>query len=173
MNKSAFLLSIIILFSIVSVSAQRFAFIDTEYILENIPEYQAAQMELNQLSQQWQTEIEAKFAEVEQLYRDYQAEAVLLPDEMRRQREEQIIQQEREAKELQMKRFGREGDLFQKREELIKPLQDQIYTAIEEIASRENFAIVFDKAGGGGNIIYSDVRHDLSDRVLQSMGYRR
>lgn len=170
--KKSFFLSIIILFSILSVSAQRFAFIDTEYILENIPEYQAAQLELNQISQQWQTEIEAKFAEVEALYRDYQAEAVLLPEEMRRQREEQIIQREREAKELQMRRFGREGDLFKKREELIKPLQDQIYNAIEEIASRENYAIIFDKAGGS-NIIYSDVRHDLSDRVLQSMGYRR
>ena len=171
MKKLTFL-SAIILLSTFSVLGQRFAYIDTEYILENIPEYQAAQMELNQLSQQWQAEIEAKFSEIETMYREYQAESVLLPDEMRQQREEQIIAREREAKELQMKRFGRDGDLFKKREELVKPLQDQIYTAIEEIATRGNYAVIFDKAGGG-NMIYSDVRYDLSDEVLQRMGYRR
>ncbi len=170
--KKITLISAVILLSVFTALGQRFAYIDTEYILENIPEYQAAQMELNQLSQQWQTEIEAKFSEVEQMYREYQAESVLLPDDLRRQREEQIIAREREAKELQMKRFGRNGDLFKKREELVKPLQDQIYTAIEEIATRGNYAVIFDKAGGG-NMIYSDVRYDLSDEVLQRMGYRR
>jgi outer membrane protein len=96
---------------------------------------------------------------------------MLLPEEMRKEREEQIIAMERAAKELQMQRFGREGDLFKKREELVKPIQDQIYTAIEDIATRGNYAIIFDKASGG-NIIYSDVRFDLSDEVLQKMGYR-
>ncbi len=171
MKKLAFV-SIITMLSVFSVLGQRFAYVDTEYILENIPEYQAAQMELNQLSQRWQSDIEAKFNEIDRMYREYQAEAVVLPEEMRRQREEQIIEKEREAKELQMQRFGREGDLFKKREELVKPLQDQIYNAIEEIATRGNYAIIFDKAGGG-NMIYSDVRHDLSDEVLQRMGYRR
>lgn len=171
MKKLAFV-SMITLLSVFSVLGQRFAYVDTEYILENIPEYQAAQMELNQLSEQWQSEIEAKFAEIDRMYRDYQAESVVLPEEMRQQKEEEIIAKEREAKELQMRRFGREGDLFKKREELVKPLQDQIYNAIEEIATRGNYAIIFDKAGGG-NMIYSDVRHDLSDEVLQKMGYRR
>lgn len=171
MKKLAFV-SIITFLSVFSVLGQRFAYVDTEYILENIPEYQAAQMELNQLSERWQSEIETKFNEIDRMYRDYQSEAVVLPEEMRRQREEQIIEKEREAKDLQMRRFGREGDLFKKREELVKPLQDQIYNAIEEIATRGNYAIVFDKAGGG-NMIYSDVRHDLSDEVLQKMGYRR
>ncbi|TVQ11709.1 MAG: OmpH family outer membrane protein [Bacteroidetes bacterium] len=171
MKKLAFV-SIITFLSVFSVLGQRFAYVDTEYILENIPEYQAAQMELNQLSERWQSEIETKFAEIDRMYRDYQAESVLLPEEMRRQREEQIIGKEREAKELQMRRFGREGDLFKQREQLVKPLQDQIYNAIEEIATRGNYAIIFDKAGGG-NMIYSDVRHDLSDEVLQKMGYRR
>lgn len=171
MKKLAFV-SIITFLSVFSVLGQRFAYVDTEYILENIPEYQAAQLELNQLSEQWQSEIESKFAEIDRMYREYQAESVVLPDEMRRQKEEQIIEKEQEAKDLQMRRFGREGDLFKKREELVKPLQDQIYNAIEEIATRGNYAIVFDKAGGG-NMIYSDVRHDLSDEVLQKMGYRR
>jgi outer membrane protein len=170
--KKLALVSLLGLFFTIAVHGQRFAYIDTEYILQNIPEFQAAQQELNQLSQQWQTEIEAKFQEVERLYRDYQAESMLLPEEMRRRREEQIVNAEKEAKDLQMKRFGREGDLFKRREELVKPLQDQIFKAIEEIASRGNYAVIFDKAGGG-NMIYSDTRFDLSDEVLQRMGYRR
>jgi outer membrane protein len=170
MKKLVFV-SIFALLSTFSVLGQRFAYIDSDYILENIPEYQAAQMQLNQLSQQWQTEIEAEFAEIDRMYREYQAESVLLPEEMRLQREEQIIAKEKEAKDLQMKRFGREGDLFKKREELMKPLQDQIYTAVQDIATKGNYAIIFDKTGSN-NMIYSDVRFDLSDEVLQKMGYR-
>lgn len=170
MKKIVFVFTIAVL-TIFTTYGQRFAYVDTEYILENIPEYQAAQMELNQLSEQWQAEIETKFEEIDKMYREYQAESVLLPEEMRVEREEQIIAAEREAKELQMQRFGRNGDLFKRREELVKPLQDQIYSAIEDIATRGNYAVIFDKAGSG-NMIYSDVRYDLSDDVLQSMGYR-
>ncbi len=119
MKKTAFITAIA-LFTTLSVFGQRFAYIDSDYILENIPEYQAAQMQLNELSVQWQNEIEAKFGEIDEMYRKYQAESVLLPEEMKRQREEEIIAMEREAKELQMQRFGRDGDLFQRREELIK-----------------------------------------------------
>jgi outer membrane protein len=162
----------ILLITSVTLYGQRFAYIDSEYILENIPEYQAAQMQVNQLSVEWQNEIEAKFAEIDRLYRDYQAESVLLPEDIRRQREDQIIKREREAKELQMQRFGREGDLFKKREELVKPIQDQIFNAVQEIATRGNYAIIFDKSGGS-NMIFSDVRFDLSDEVLEKMGYRR
>lgn len=171
MRKTA-LLAILVLFGTMTVFGQRFAFIDTEYILENIPEYQAAQQEINQLSVQWQNEVEAKFAEIDEMYRNYQAESVLLPEDIRRQREEQIIAKERDAKNLQMQRFGRDGDLFKRREELVKPIQDQIYLAVEEIATRNSYVIIFDKAGGG-NIFYADTRHDLSDEVLQKMGYRR
>ncbi len=170
MKKLVFV-SIIAIFSTLSVLGQRFAYIDSDYILNNIPEYQAAQMELNELSQQWQSEIEAQFAEIDRLYKEYQAESVLLPEDMRREREAEIIAKEKEAKDLQMKRFGREGDLFKKREELMKPLQDQIYTAVEDIATKGNYAIIFDKTGGS-NMIFSDVRFDLSDEVLQKMGYR-
>ncbi|TVQ87014.1 MAG: OmpH family outer membrane protein [Bacteroidetes bacterium] len=171
MKKSAFV-TLIALFTTLSVFGQRFAYIDSEYILENIPEYQAAQMQLNELSVQWQNEIEAKFGTIDEMYRRYQAESMLLPEEMRRQREEEIIELEREAKNLQMQRFGRDGDLFKKREELVRPIQDQIYEAVEQIATRGNYAVIFDKSGGG-NMIYSDVRFDLSDEVLQRMGYRR
>jgi outer membrane protein len=170
MKKFAFVF-ILALFSTFSVLGQRFAYIDSDYILENIPEYQAAQKQLNDLSKVWQTEIEAQFAEIDRMYREYQAESVLLPEEMRRQREERIIAKEKEAKDLQMKRFGREGDLFKKRSELMKPLQDQIFTAVQDIATKGNYAIIFDKTGSN-NMIYSDVRFDLSDEVLQKMGYR-
>lgn len=151
--------------------AQRFAYVDTEYIMENIPEVQAAQMEIDQLSEKWQEEIEAKFEEVDEMYKKYQAEAALLPDDIKREREEKIIEKEREAKNLQMQRFGQEGDLFDKQQELIQPIQDKIHEAVEEIASRGNYAVIFDK-GGGAAMMYTDIRYDLSDDVLQHLGYR-
>lgn len=157
---------------IVSASfAQRFAYIDTEYIMDNIPEYQAAQMELEQVSNEWEQEIEEKFQEIDDMYRKYQAEAVLLPDDIKQEREEEIIEKEREAKQLQMKRFGQEGDLFKKQQDLIQPIQDRIHEAVEEIATRGNYAVIFDKAGGAA-MIYTDIRYDLSDDVLQHLGYR-
>jgi len=170
--KKTIILSLFLAFIISSSYAQRFAYIDTKYIMDNIPEYQAAQTELEQLSTQWQQEIEDKFQEVEELYKKYEAEMVLLPDDIKREREEEIIEKEKATKELQMKRFGQGGDLFKKREELIEPIQDKIYEAIEEIASRGNYAVIFDKAGGM-TMIYTDVRYDLSDDVLQHLGYRR
>jgi outer membrane protein len=165
--------ALVLLATALSLTAfgQRFAYVDTEYILDNIPEYQAAEREIEELSIEWQTEIENKFAEIDELYRQYQAEAPLLPDEMKRQREDEIIAKEREAKELQMSRFGREGELFEKRQELIQPIQDRIFDAVEEIANRGNYAVIFDKAGGTA-MIFTDVRYDLSDDVLQRLGYR-
>lgn len=165
--------ALVLLATALSLTAfgQRFAYVDTEYILDNIPEYQAAEREIEQLSIEWQTEIENKFAEIDNLYRQYQAEAPLLPDEMKRQREDEIIRKEREAKDLQMRRFGREGELFAKRQELLQPIQDRIFEAVEQIANRGNYAVIFDKAGGTA-MIFTDVRYDLSDDVLQRLGYR-
>jgi len=149
--------------------AQKYAFVDTEYIMENIPEYAAAQDKLNDLSVEWQKEIEEKFAEIDKLYKSYQSESVLLPEDMKRKREEEIIQKEREAKELQKKRFGQEGDLFRKRQELVKPIQDKVYNAIEEIANTKGYAFVFDKAGNM-TMLYASPRFDLSDEVLRKIG---
>lgn len=170
MKKIALFAAIVLMASL--SFGQRFAYIDSDYIMDNIPEYKAAEQELERISVEWQREIEQQFSEIDRLYREYQAEAPLLPEEMRRQREESIIQRERQAKELQMKRFGRDGDLFKKRQELIKPIQDKVYEAIEEIATRGNYAVIFDKSGGL-TMIYTDVRYDLSDEVLQRLGYRR
>ena len=170
MNKKL-LLTLLVAIMATTAWGQRFAYVDTEYILDNIPEYQAAEREIEQLSVEWQAELEDMFAEVDRLYREYQAEAPLLPDEMKQEREEEIIRLEQEAKELQMQRFGREGELFRKREELLEPIQDRVYNAVEEIASRGNYAVIFDRAGGV-SMIYTDVRYDLSDDVLQRLGYR-
>ena len=169
--KKHFLLLLIATALSISAYGQRFAYVDTEYILDNIPEYKAAEREIEEISIQWQAEIENKFAEIDRLYREYQAEAPLLPEEMKRQREEVIINKEREAKELQVRRFGREGELFAKRQELLQPIQDRVYDAVEQIANRGNYAVIFDKAGGAA-MIFTDVRYDLSDDVLQRLGYR-
>lgn len=170
MNKKLFL-TLLVAIMTTTAWGQRFAYVDTEYILDNIPEYQAAEREIEQLSVEWQAELEDMFAEVDRLYREYQAEAPLLPDEMKQEREDEIVRLEQEAKELQMQRFGREGELFSKREELLEPIQDRVHNAVEEIASRGNYAVIFDRAGGV-SMIYTDVRYDLSDEVLQNLGYR-
>lgn len=149
--------------------AQKFAYVDTDYILKSIPEYQNAQNEIEQLSKTWQAEIEAMFEKVEQMYKAYQADAVLLPEDIKRKREEEIIKAEREAKELQRKRFGQDGDLFKKRQELIKPIQEKIYNAIEEIATKQNYAFVFDKASGP-TLMYVNPKFNISDEVLDQIG---
>jgi len=155
--------------SIVSFSnAQKYAYVDTDYILQNIPEYTDAQDQLNEMSRIWQEEIEAEFVKVEEMYKDYQAEAVLLPEDLKKKREDQIINKEREIKELQNKRFGSDGDLFIKRQELIKPIQEKIYNAIEEIATTKNYAFVFDK-GGSLTLLYTNPKYDISDDILDEI----
>jgi outer membrane protein len=150
--------------------AQKFAYVDTEYILQNVPEYNTAQTRVDALTVEWQKEIEAKFTEIEKLYQAYQNEVMLLPDEMKRKREEEIVEKEREVKELQQKRFGQNGDLFKKREELIKPIQEKIYTALQEVANDGNYAVIFDKSSGA-SMLYTNPRFDISEEVLTKMGY--
>jgi outer membrane protein len=150
--------------------AQKFAYIDSEFILENIPEYADAKKEVDELSMQWQKEIEAKFTDIDQLYKKFTAEAVLLPDDIRQKREQEIINLEKSAKDLQKQRFGTEGDLVKKREELIKPIQEKIATALESLAASENYAVIFDKAGSV-SMMYTNPRYDISEEVLDKMGY--
>jgi outer membrane protein len=152
-----------------SVFAQKFGYVDTEYILQNIPEYQDAQNEIDELSKQWQAELEEKYAEVDHMYKTYQADAVLLPEDMKRQREDEIIKKEKAVKELQRQKFGTDGELFSKRQELIKPIQEKIFNAIEEIATKKNYAFVFDKASGPV-IMYVNAKYDISDDVLDQIG---
>lgn len=163
---------IFILFLFISSSsfAQKFAFVDTQYILENIPEYQMAQDQLDELSKKWQKEIETELASIEKLYKNFQTDVVLLPDDIKRKRESEIIQKEKDVKALQRKRFGQDGDLYKKREELIKPIQDKIYNAIEELSTERGFGIIFDRAGSL-TILYASAKLDLSDEVLEKLGY--
>ena len=163
-------IAFILFFGMSSIAnAQRMAYVDTQYILDNVPEYQTAQTQLNEMSEQWQKEIETKFSQVEKKRRDYEAEKILLPAEMKKQRENEIAAMESSAKELQKKRFGVGGDLFMKREELIKPIQDRIFNAIQHVASERNYSFVFDKANQS-NLLFADPKFDISDQVLRKMG---
>ncbi len=152
--------------------AQKYAFVDTEYIMDNIPAFKAAQEQLDQVSAQYQKELETIHAEIEQMYKDYQAESVLLSDEMKRKREDVIVSKEKEYKKLQQKYFGREGDLFKKRQGLIKPIQDDVFNAIQELANEGSYAVIFDKAGGT-TMLFTNPKYDLSDQVLEKMGYKK
>lgn len=154
-----------------SALAQKFAFVDSDYILQNIPSYKAAQDELDKISETWETEIAAEYEEIETMYKTYKAERVLLTDEMRNKREEEIITKERSVKDLQNKYFGPEGDLAKKRMELVKPIQDALYKAVKELSAEGSYAIIFDTASGA-SILYSNPRYDLSDEVLKKLGYK-
>ena len=150
--------------------AQKFAYVDTDYILNNIPEFNQAQDKLDEISKQWQTEIEGIYAEVDKMYRDYQTQEVLLTDEMKKKREEAIIAKEKSAKDLQKKRFGPEGDLYGKRQELIQPIQDKVYDAIQQLAANSKYAVIFDSSSDL-IMLYSSPNLDKSDKVLENMGY--
>ncbi len=152
-------------------TAQKYAFVDTEYILNNIPSYKAAQEQLDKTSEEWQKEVESQYTEIEQMYKDYQAEKVLLTDDMRKKREDEIINKEKTVKDLQKKYFGQDGALFKKRQELVKPIQDDIYEAVKDIATENGYAVIFDSSSGP-TMLYFNPRYDVSDEVLQKLGYK-
>ena len=164
------LLLLAISFSTLSIQAQKFAYVDTDYILNKIPDFKQAQDKLDGLSADWQKEIENKYADVEQMYRAYQQEQVLLTDDMKEKREDAIIKKETDAKNLQKKYFGPEGNLYLKRQELIKPIQDKIYDAIQQLAADNKYAIVFDSSSDL-IMLYKNNNYDKSDKVLDLMGY--
>ena len=166
--KKILLVAAFIITSASASFAQKYAFVDTEYILSKLPDYSAAQKQLDMISVQWQKEIEAKYEEIDKLYKAYQAEQILLTEEMKRKRENEIITKEKEAKELQKQRFGVDGDLFLKRQELVKPIQDKVYNAIQELATKEKLAVVFDKSGSL-TMLYSNAKYDKSDAILEAI----
>jgi outer membrane protein len=159
------------LFCSVAFSQTKFAYVDTQYILDNIPEYTAAQDKLDEQSVTWQKEIEVKFKEVDSLYKKFETESVLLPEDTKKKRENDIIAKEKAAKDLQKQRFGTNGDLFKKRQELIKPIQDKVYNAIEDIATDGGYGIIFDKSGSL-TMLYSNPKLDKSDDVLDKLGFK-
>ena len=168
MNK--ILLILVVSFLAITTQAQKFSYVDTDYILNKIPEFNQAQDKLDALSADWQKEIENKYADVDQMYRSYQQEQVLLTDEMKVKREEAIIKKEKSAKDLQQKYFGPEGELYIKRQELIKPIQDKIHDAIQQLAANNKYAIVFDSSSDL-IMLYKNNNLDKSDKVLDLLGY--
>ena len=158
-------------FFIVSLQAQKFAFIDSEYILSNIPEYQEAKKQLDALSDGWQKQIEKKYEDIDKMYKNFQAEEILLTDKMKNKRREEILKKEEEAKEFKKDKFGIEGELFKKRKELIKPIQEKIYKAVQQTANVGRYAIIFDKAGEA-TMVYTNPKYDKSDDILRRMGYK-
>tara|TARA_B110000444_G_C18775893_1_gene564915 strand:- start:455 stop:961 length:507 start_codon:yes stop_codon:yes gene_type:complete len=153
-----------------TIQAQKFAYVDTDYILNKIPEFQQAQEKLDILSADWQKEIENRYTDVEKMYRTYQQEQVLLTDEMKKKREEAIITKENDAKALQQKYFGPEGTLYIKRQELVKPIQDKIHDAIQQLAANNKYQIIFDSSSDL-IMLYKNNNLDKSDKVLDLMGY--
>ena len=166
--KKQFLL--IALFGLLSmpVISQKYAFIDTKYILSQMPEYTTAQKEIDDMAEKWQKEIEQQYNEIEQKYKVYQAEEILLPEETKKTRQQEIIELEMKAKEMQKKRFGVEGDLFKKRKELIDPIQEKIYKAVKQLAKDNSYSFILDKSKNS-NIIYAEPKYDKSDAVLRKI----
>ena len=155
-----------------SLSAQKFAIVDMEYILKNIPSYETANEQLNIISKKWQSEVEAKMQEVQNKYKNYQTELVFLSDEMKVEREEAIIAKEKEAQELKREYFGPEGELFKKRQSLMKPIQDEIYNVIQELSREKDYSLIVDKSSAM-NIIFSSPKIDISDEILIKLGYSK
>lgn len=151
------------------VHAQKYACINTEYVMSNIPDYQQAQTRLAKYTADWQKELEAKYQEVDNLRKSYQQEAYLLPENLKQRRQNELKTKEQEVRDLQRQRFAAGGDLDKKREELIKPIQDRVYTTIERIAREKNYAFIFDKSGSP-TLVYASEKYDISDQVLEMMG---
>ncbi|MCH8554381.1 MAG: OmpH family outer membrane protein [Schleiferiaceae bacterium] len=153
------------------VQAQRIGYVDTDYILTRVPEYAQAQRQLDNLSKEWEDEISALLQEVDALTQSFNAERVLLTEEMQNERQDEIKKKSKQAKELQRKYFGPDGELFKKRQELVKPLQDQVFTAVQEVAQKRKLDIVLDKAGAI-TFLYGSDKIDYSDEVLERLGIR-
>ena len=168
--KKLIVFAVLILGMGASVSAQKFALVDMEYILKNIPAYERANEQLNQVSKKWQAEVESLTTEAQTLYKNYQSEAVFLSEEQKTKKEEAIVAKEKEAAELKRKYFGPEGELFKKRESLMIPIQDEIYNAVKDISEAKGYSLILDRASDAG-IIFASPKIDISNEVLSKLGY--
>lgn len=168
--KKVIIACVIALLGSVNAYAQKYALIDMDYILKQIPQYEMANEQLDQISKRWQSEVESKAAEAEQMYKQYQADQVYLTPEQKSQRENDILTKEKEVQELRLKYFGPEGELYQKRNSLVGHIQDDIYNAVKDIAEKNNFTMVVDRASAE-SIIYASPKIDISKEVLKVMGY--
>ena len=169
MKKFALVLLLTVIGAI-GANAQKFALVDMEYILRNVPSYEMANEQLNQLSQRWQREIENIGTEAQTMYQSYLADKVFLTDDQAKAREQEIANKEKEATELRMRYFGPEGELYQKQQTLLRPIQDDVYNAIKRVAEERGYQAVFDRASSS-EIIYASPRIDISNEVLTKLGY--
>lgn len=158
------------LLSAVAASAQKFALVDMEYILKNIPAYERANEQLNQVSKKWQAEVEALSTEAQTMYKNYQNEVVFLSQEQKKERQDAIMEIEKQAAELKRKYFGPDGELFKKRTSLMTPIQEEVYNAVKDIADLRGYQLVLDRASDTG-IIFGSPKIDISNEVLQKLGY--
>jgi outer membrane protein len=170
--KKAFVFLLLIVCVTLTTTAQKYAIVDMDYILKNIPAYERANEQLNQVSRRFQSEIEALQKEAEKLYKNYQSEAVFLSNEQKTAKEEEVVAKENEASKLKRKYFGPQGELFKKREALIKPIQDEIYNAVKEIAKNKGYSMVIDRASAA-SIVYVSTKIDISNKVLEKLGYSK
>ena len=169
--KRLLVICIVMLGALGTVSAQKIGYVNTETILNKIPAYKTAQTQLENLSQQYQKEIEAGYQKIEELYKAYQADKVLLTEDMKKRREDEIINKEKEVKDLQRKYFGQEGTLTKKSEELLKPIQDKVMNAVKDIATDDNYMMIIDVANNP-SVIFTAARYDISDKVIAKLGYK-
>lgn len=153
---------------VLGINAQKIAYVDVNKILESIDEYQAAQDELDRLANNWRQEIAQEYDKIKGLYNRYQAEQVLLSDEARKQKEEEIVAKEKEVRDMQKDRFGPEGMLFQKRQQLVRPIQDRVYKAIEEYANERDYDFIFDRSGSAG-MIFSNPQYDKTEDIIKRL----
>lgn len=170
--KKIIVLSTLLLFCSLAGMAQKYALIDMEYILKNIPAYEMTNEQLSQLSQRWQNEVEALQQEAQNMYKSYQSELVFLSAEMKTKREEEIVEKEQEAQELKRQYFGADGELYKRRESLMRPIQDEIYNAVKKISESQGYQLVVDRASAM-SIIFASPKIDISNEVLTKLGYSK
>ena len=154
-----------------AMNAQKYAIIDTKYILDKLPEYRDAQTKLDAIADGWQKEINDQQTELDKMYRDFEAEQVMLSEELKKKREDQLFNKEKAVRDLQRKHFGFEGDLYKKRQELVKPIQDKVYNAIQKLAVQRSYDFILDKSEGI-TVIFADPKLDKSDEVLKNLGVK-
>ena len=170
--KKIMVLSFLLTLGAIGVQAQKFALIDMDYILKNIPAFEMANEQMNAIAKKWQTEVESLQQESQNLYKTYQADLVFLSPEMKTKREAEVVAKEQEAAELRRKYFGSDGELYKKRESLIRPIQDEIYNAVKDISDKQGYMVVWDRASDMG-IIYANPRIDISNEFLTKLGYSK
>ena len=168
--KQVFLVVTLFVAVVFSANAQRFAYVDTKYILERLPDYKAAQQKLDYQAASLQKEIDQKNDALKKMYSKYQAEEFLLTADLKKQREDEIVKAEDELKDLQKNRFGFNGDLFKKRQELVQPIQDKVFDAVQKIAQTRSYDFIFDKASGSASMLYTNPQYDISEEVLKKLG---